>query len=418
MPVTRDTDRAALSAAWGQLPQSRETVARLGSFTRTRVERIIGLVVAVGCIALALQGLFAAMDAPAERPEWHPILEIIVFGALALMLLACFAGRGLRVFAPLFAAAYIACLVLWPIAAAGMPASHSVEPWMFYLINIGTVASVLAFTLPWQIVFTLAIPVLWGISRLVQCGFAPGFAVPVALDVSFALILGGILVALGWVFRTVAANVDTARAQAVSSYAAAAAAEATEQERVAVGALMHDSVLAAPIAVERAQSPRERTLAVGMAREALTRLANAERDAGMGSEAPVDVDSIAREIEASAVELGHPVRVELTRGAGEIRLPGVVARALALAAAQAIANAIQHADAAGLRVSVTCASEPVQVAVLVRDSGPGFDPAAVPDDRLGISASIVTRVAAVGGRARIASDEHGTRVALEWAEGA
>ena len=98
-------------------------------------------------------------------------------------------------------------------------------------------------------------------------------------------------------FRSVAANVDETRARAVASYAQAAAADAAEQERVAVAALMHDSVLAALIAAERAETPRERTLAVAMAREALTRLANTEQDAGEGSDEPVGVDVVADEIE-------------------------------------------------------------------------------------------------------------------------
>ncbi len=71
---------------------------------------------------------------------------------------------------------------------------------------------------------------------------------------SFALILGGMLTTLGVVFRSVAANVDETRARAVESYADAAAADAAEQERVAVAALMHDSVLAALIAAERAHT--------------------------------------------------------------------------------------------------------------------------------------------------------------------
>ncbi len=415
--MTPDAGQEALAAAWGRLPQSHEGVARLGAFTRTRVERIIGLVIAVGCLALGGQGFVAALNSRATGPAWHPALMVLVFVPLALMLIAGFVGRGQRVLAGVFVVAYTAALVLWPLAAAGVPASTGGEPWVFFLINVGTAASVVAFPLRWQMITTAVIPVLWGVVRLVQGAFAPALAVPVVVDVSFALILGGIIVTLGWVFRTVASNVDAARADAVSSYAAAAAADATEKERVAVGALMHDSVLAALIAVERARSDRERTLAVGMAREALTRLANAERDAGMGSEAPVEVDTIAREVEASAAELGHRLHVECTHTAG-MRIPGVVARALALAAAQAIANAIQHAGGVGLRVDVDCASDPMRVAVRVRDTGPGFDPAAVPADRLGISASIVARVAAVGGRARIDSDAGGTQVTLEWAEGA
>nr|WP_242497609.1 ATP-binding protein [Microbacterium protaetiae] len=413
--MTADTAQAALDAAWQRVPRSREAVARVGAFTRTRVERILSLVIAVGCAVLGAQGLLTALNTSSERPEWRSAMALTVFIPLGLMLLACVVGRFQRLLAAVFVVVYTAALVIWPVAAAGAPSSPEVEPWIFFLLNVATVASVLAFPLPWQVVCTAVIPVLWGLARLVQSGFDPRFAIPVVLDVSFALILGGILVALGWMLRSVATNVDTARAQAVASYAAAAAVDATEQERVAVGALMHDSVLAALLAVERAHTERERGLAVGMAREALTRLANAERDAGMGSEAPVDAETIAREIEVSTAELGHTLRVERTQIDG-IRLPGVVARALALAAAQAIANAIQHADAAGLRVTVHGEHDPARVAVRVIDTGPGFDPDAVPADRLGIRASIHARVAAVGGRARVSSGADGTRVTLEWAD--
>ena len=144
----------------------------------------------------------------------------------------------------------------------------------------------LAFPLLLQIVWTAFVPLLFGVVRLIQGSFARDYWFSVSLDVSFALILGGMILTLGWVFRSVAANVDETRARAVESYAAAAAADAAEQERIAVAALMHDSVLAALIAAERADTPRERTLAVAMAREALTRLANTEQDAEEGSDEP------------------------------------------------------------------------------------------------------------------------------------
>ena len=167
----------------------------------------------------------------------------------------------------------------------------------------------IAFRIPLQLAWAIATPLLFGVVRLVQGGFAPDFRVPVALDVSFALILGGVMLTLGWVFRSVAANVDETRARAVASYARAAAADAFEEERIAVAGLMHDSVLAALIAAERASTPRERDLAVGMAREALTRLANAEGGGEEGSDEPVSRDSIADGVERAAHDLGVDLAV-------------------------------------------------------------------------------------------------------------
>ena len=414
--MTADVDRGALDAAWGSIPQSRETTAGLGSFTRTRVERMLAIVIGVGCVALSAQAFLSALGPPEENDAWHLPLTLMVFVPLAAMIIACFVGRGARIFATVFAVLYLVALVLWPFATVGSDPTLSAQPWIFYLINVATVSTVLAFPFSLQIAWTIVTPLLWGAVRMIQVGFDPAFGIPVSLDVSFALILGGILITLGWMFRSIATNVDETRARAVESYAAAAAADATEQERIAVGALMHDSVLAALIAAERADSPRERMLAVSMAREALTRLANTERDSSMGSEAPTTVGALSTALERAASELGATLQIDNARADAELLIPGGVARALVLAATQAISNAIQHADAAGLEVSVTSTPEPLAVEVRVRDSGPGFDTSTVPADRLGISASIVARVAAVGGRSRIASDRRGTLVTLEWAE--
>ncbi len=300
----------------------------------------------------------------------------------------------------------------------GGPAPTPTEnPWIFYLVNVATVSTIVAFPLPLQIVWTVATPLLFGVVRLLQAGGRPDFVLPVILDVTFALILGSVLLTLGWMYRSIAANVDQARAVAVSSYAAAAATAATEHERVAVAALMHDSVLGALLAAERASSPRERTLAVSMAREALTRLANAEKDSLEGSDEPVPALRLADDIEVAARELGIDLAVTRSVEEGTPRVPGRVARALVLAAMQAVANAVQHADAQGLTVELTGDSAPGGVAVRVRDTGPGFDVSAIPADRLGIRGSINARLAAVGGRSDIESTSAGTTVTLEWESG-
>ncbi|GAA1945960.1 sensor histidine kinase [Microbacterium deminutum] len=407
---------AVLDNAWGHIPQTRESTVGIGSFTRTRVERIISLVAGFGSLVLGAQAFVTALAPADELPGWHIPLMAMVFVPLAVMITACMIGRGVRIAAGAFAFIYVGALVVWPIATAGIVPSSTGEPWIWYLVNIATLAAVLAFPLPLQIVWTVLAPVLFGLVRLIQGGFARDFWFAVGLDVSFALILGGVILTLGWVFRSVAANVDETRARAVASYAQAAAADAAEQERIAVAALMHDSVLAALIAAERAETPRERTLAAGMAREALTRLANTEQDAGEGSDDPVDCDALADEIQSAVRELDVDLVVERSFESGAPTIPGRVARALTLAAMQAVANALQHAGGEGLAVSLE--SESGMLRIRVRDRGEGFDLEDVPGDRLGIRASIFARVAAIGGSAEIDTGEHGTTVRLDWTEGA
>ena len=263
-------------------------------------------------------------------------------------------------------------LVLWPIATRGSTPDPATEPWIWYLVNVATIAGVLAFPFALQIAWTILLPLAFGAVRLIQGGFGGDYWIPVLLDVSFALILGGIILALAWLFRRIAANVDETRMRAVESYAAAAAADAAEEERIAVAALMHDSVLAALIAAERAHTDRESALAATMAREALTRLANAEQDPEEGTDEPTDAATIADQIEKVAHELGVEVKAERTILGDHPTVPGRVARALSLAAMQAITNAVEHADGEGLAVSVRAVPDPVRVRIEVRDNGGGL----------------------------------------------
>lgn len=420
MPETlrSEAQRSVLEEAWGRIPHSRESRDDPGSFTQKRIERVLTLFVGPASLALGAQALVAAFGRADEREGWHLPLALGVFVPLAAMIVACAVGRFARLFAGVFAVVFLLALALWPIATAGGPPPSPLEnPWIFYLINVATVAAVVAFPLSLQIVWTVAAPILFGVVRLIQAEGRSEFYVPVALDVSFALILGSVLVTLTWMYRSIAAHVDETRAQAVSSYAEAAATAATENERVAVAALMHDSVLGALLAAERASTPRERTLAVSMAREALTRLANAEKDALEGSDEPVDATRLADDIEVSARDLGVELNVGRRVQPDTPRVPGRVARALVLAAMQAVANAVQHAEARGLSVEVAGYADPGSVVVRVRDAGDGFDLEAIPADRLGIRGSIMARVTAVGGRSDIESGPSGTTVTLEWESG-
>lgn len=318
----------------------------------------------------------------------------------------------MRTFSGIFAVVYVLALAAWPTIVDPSDKGAGEQPWIFFLVNVGVVAAMLAFPLPLQFAWAAGMPFVYGYVRLVQGEFSREFWVTTAFDVSFTLILGVVIISLGWMFRSVAAGVDEARGQAVASYSTAAAAAAAEEERATMSALMHDSVLAALIAAERAEGERAEELAVAMAREALTRLANTEAAVAQeGSDEPVGTAQIVVELRRALSELGADAIVEERGGIGLI--PGRAARALVLAARQAIGNAVSHANGRGLHIIVEGHGDE-GIGVTVSDTGGGFDVASIGADRLGIRASIFARMAGVAGTADIVSDAHGTTVTLGW----
>jgi signal transduction histidine kinase/phage shock protein PspC (stress-responsive transcriptional regulator) len=118
---------------------------------------------------------------------------------------------------------------------------------------------------------------------------------------------------------------------------------------------------------------------------------------------------------AAEVEELHGVKVEVA-SAGNAPLDDD-ARAVVLAAREAMANAARFSGAD--EVSVYAETEPDAINVFIRDRGAGFDRAAVPAERRGIVESIEGRMARHGGTATVTTTPgEGTEVALtlprEW----
>ncbi|WP_406245932.1 ATP-binding protein [Microbacterium sp. M] len=405
-------DPLSIRQAWTRIPSPGSAETEFERFTGKRMERILQTVVAIGSVLTGAQALLAAVSGMEVVDAVHIAMLVVVFVPLTAMLACCVIGRGVRLASTAFAFLYVGALIAWPLVVASSDDASDQQPWIFFLVNVGVVAAMLAFALRMQYIWAIAVPLIYGAVRMMQGEFERDFWITTAFDVSFTIILGLVLVSLGWMFRAVAAGVDDVRGRAVADYAHAAAAAAAEEERVAVAALMHDSVLAALIAAERAESPRARDLAVGMAREALMRLANTEAAVlEEGSDEPVGSAQIVAELRRALSEAGADAVVEERGGVGLI--PGRAARALVLAARQAIGNSVAHARGRGLHI-VAVAHGDDGITVTVSDTGPGFDLDAVDEDRLGIRASIMARMAAVAGTARIESDGSGTVVELSW----
>ncbi|TYP89764.1 ATP-binding protein [Blastococcus xanthinilyticus] len=183
------------------------------------------------------------------------------------------------------------------------------------------------------------------------------------------------------------------------------AARIRSEERAAVAAHLHDSVLQTLALIQRnADEPQAVSrLARGQERELRAWLYDpvAVREGGTWAGL---VAGMVAEVEADHAFTVDPVVV------GDAPVDDALA-ALGAATREALVNAAKHSGvgSADLYTEVT----PEQVSVFVRDRGNGFDLDAVPDDRRGLRDSVRGRLVRLGGTAGVRSTPgEGTEVEL------
>ncbi|UYQ63916.1 ATP-binding protein [Streptomyces peucetius] len=184
------------------------------------------------------------------------------------------------------------------------------------------------------------------------------------------------------------------------------------QERAEVAAHVHDSVLHTLTLIQRnADDAGEvRRLARAQERELRNWLYKPE---GTGKDEDEEPATLAESVKRTAAEVedkhGVPLEVVVV---GDCPLDEKLAAQMQ-AAREAMVNAAKYGGAGGA-VQVFAEVEGRTVFVSVRDRGPGFDPDAVPEDRMGVRESIIGRMQRNGGTARLRSvPGDGTEVELE-----
>lgn len=186
--------------------------------------------------------------------------------------------------------------------------------------------------------------------------------------------------------------------------AAERAAVIRSEERAAVAAHLHDSVLQTLALIQRhANSPQMVSrLARSQERELRTWLYEPTVATG-GTWAGLLARLVAE------VEADHEIAVEQVV-VGDLPVDDVVV-ALGQATREAVVNAAKHSGAPS--VSLYSEVTPTSVVVFVRDRGAGFDPGAVAADRRGLRDSVVARLTRSGGTASVRSAPgEGTEVEL------
>ena len=290
------------------------------------------------------------------RRVWLTVLLALVTGAIVLSAIG-FAGSGI------FGLALVA-VGLWLAPRSG----RSLRPDApVSYVGLGLAAVGVAIAVP---------------------GGTPTLLAPGAVAAALIVIVGP------WLWRVVRDR-DAERAARVRS-----------DERANLAARVHDSVLQTLALIQRHAAEPQRV-------SALARRQERELRGWLYGDLPLGngAASLGAALAAAAadVEEAHGVRVELASG-GDCALDESV-EALVLAAREAMTNAAKFAGTE--RIDVYAEVTDDAVAVFVHDRGTGFDRAAVPPDRRGLTDSIEGRLERAGGRAAIVSAPgEGTEVEL------
>jgi signal transduction histidine kinase/phage shock protein PspC (stress-responsive transcriptional regulator) len=360
--VQRGSDRvvAGVASGWADRWGVEPTVVRAA----------IGLLTLAGGLGAVLYGAaaVASTDAAPERPPLLPVAdrrrrELAVGCATAATLVICRAiglwpGDGIMVPATAIA---VGVSVVWA-RGAGLPTL------------VGRSARAV------QIVAGLTL-VVAGVASLARR--TGGLGAVGASASAIAVVLGGLAIFVAPALGRLLRRLDDERA-----------ARIREDERAAVAAHLHDSVLQSLVLIQRADDPRRMTtLARRQERELRAWLYGTTYE-GEPRSLHAALDAM-----AVAVEADHDVRVEAVV-VGDQPLDDA-SRALVAAVREAVVNAARHAGVD--RVDVFVEGEDTELTGFVRDTGCGFDPAGVGTDRRGISESIVGRVQRHGGTALLTS---------------
>jgi signal transduction histidine kinase len=344
-----------------------------------RIAFVVLAVTGIGVVLYAVLWFFmpvadadAAPVAPgaAEEPSRRQALGLTLFGVGALVLVTNMATWGNSDLVLPLLLVCVGLAVIWRQLDTDRPLARPGVPWALaggIALGVAGVVLLLATT---------------GQLANARNGFA-----------ATLVILVGVALATAPVWRRLLVSREVERTARVRS-----------EERAAVAAHLHDSVLQTLALIQRhAEDPKAvARLARSQERELRTWLYEPATAAG-GTWAALVSGMVAE------VESDHALTVESVV-VGDAPVDDALA-ALGAATREALVNAAKHSGAtsADLYAELT----PERVAVFVRDRGAGFDPASVPADRRGLRDSVTGRLARLGGTATVRSAPgDGTEVEL------
>lgn len=247
--------------------------------------------------------------------------------------------------------------------------------------------------------WVVAVVVVLSAAALARPLLSPGWNLGGGLSTLLIFALGA--TALTWLVRLVTTTVAE-RDRLAEQLAATQREAAVAAERAEAAARLHDSVLQTLAHLERT-APDQASAGLASAASADLR-AFLRRDRGREQRFRA-----ALEERTMAAAGPHRGRVRVHAAGDDPELDEPLDR-LIEAAAEAVRNAVHHTVG---RVTVMGEIGPDLATIWVGDQGRGFDPDAIPSDRLGVRESIVGRLERLGGRADLVPTSSGSEWRLE-----
>ncbi len=379
-----------------------------------RVQRIVARFIGCGLLALTVCLLPVVIDRSELTAWWWPLVSVLLVAAPSTALVvATYRPRppNLTAFGILLCATLTLAVTSWFVAWNGdvAPDNSRWAVWMIQFIGVPGLVLSLAGHHRWAFFYILGSTLLAHTAN--QVGIHGHLELQMYLNALLTIALICVFLSITVVTRRTAEVLDEEQAAAMHAASASAASTAQEQVRARFAGLTHDRVMAILQSVHRGrQHP-------GLAAQAFSALDELDhRGHGDPSDHGVTADDFGRRI-CAAVEFTDPaadcqVHIDADDAA---RYPVSAMSGILEATCEAVRNWRRHAGTASA-CTVTCELTTDRAHVCVVDDGPGFDPAAVAPERLGLLTGIVGRMDALpGAHAQVRSASgHGTTIVLEW----
>ncbi|MDF3280950.1 ATP-binding protein [Gordonia sp. N1V] len=306
------------------------------------------------------------------------------------------------------ASGVLVAAALWPIAWTGAQLDESTVFWLGPFAVLGTICALVAWSTPVAVVYLV----------LVACGVkvagniaqqTPSLLIMIT-DVACSAMFALVAFAVGTAGLRTAAALDETSTATIALAEDSAAARARSAQRTVARSLTHDTIIA--VLLEAIRDDTSNRVADR------AKSAAAELDSVLDEASAVHSDAhlVAAGIAGAARRNDPAMQVTIDlRAAEAATLSMTAASAVIGATAEAARNCSRHLPAhTPRRCHVTVGDQ--EIRSTITDDGPGFDPRAVPPERLGIRVSIEERMSRVhGGRATVTSAPGaGTTVSLAW----